>query len=59
MQHFNPWLQTLIKNVDFKGTQPLLFGEDFGEKTKSRMEAEVALQKIVTPAEPKGKQTGF
>ena len=59
MQHLNPQLQTLMKDVDFKGTQPLLFGEDFGEKAKARMDAAAALQKIVTPAGPKGKQTGF
>ena len=59
MQHLNPQLQTLMKDVDFKGTQPLLFEENFGEKAKARMEAAAALQKIVTPAGSKGKQTGF
>ena len=59
MQHLNPKLQTLMKDVDFKGTQPLLFGEDFGEKAKAKMEAAAALQKIVTPPRSKGKQMGF
>ena len=59
MQHLNPRLQTLMKDVDFKRTQPLLFGQDFGEKAKTRMEAAAALQKIVTPTGPKGKQVGF
>ena len=36
-----------------------VFGEDFGEKAKARMEAAAALQKIVTPAGSKGKQTVF
>ena len=58
MQHLNPQLQTLMKDVDFKGSQPLLFGEDFGEKAKSRMEAAAALRKVVNPTVPKGK-SGF
>jgi len=40
-----------MKDVDFKGSQPLLFGEDFGEKAKSRMEAAAALKKVVNPKE--------
>ena len=48
-----------MKDLDFKGTQLLLFGEEFGEKAKARMEAAAALQKIVTLAGSKGKQTGF
>jgi len=32
MEHLNPQLQTLIKDKDFKGSQPLLFRENFGEK---------------------------
>jgi len=31
MQHLNPQLQTLMKDADFKGSQPLLFGEEWGE----------------------------
>ena len=58
MQHLNPQLQTLMKDVDFKGSQPLLFGDDFGEKAKSRMEAAAALRKVVNPTAPKRK-SGF
>ena len=57
MQHLNPQLQTLMKDEDFKGAQPLLFGEHFGEKAKARMEEAAALKKIVLP--PKPKQSGF
>ena len=59
MQHLNPQLKTLMKDVDFKGNQPLLFGENFGEKGKARMEVAATLQKIVTLAGSKGRQTGF
>ena len=58
MQHLNPQLQTLMKDIDFKGSQPLLFGDDFGEKAKSRMEAAAALRKVVNPTVSKGK-SGF
>ena len=57
MQHLNPQLQTLMKDEDFKESQPLLFGENFGEKAKARMEAAAALRKVVIP--PKPKQSGF
>ena len=59
MQYLNPQLQTLMKDVDFKGSQPLLFGEDFGEKAKTRIEAAAALRKVVNPPGPKGKQAVF
>ena len=59
MQHLNPQLQTLMKDKDFKGSQPLLFGEDFGEKAKSKIEAAAALKKVVTSSGDKGKQKGF
>jgi len=39
-----------MKDKDFKGSQPLLFGEDFGEKAKSKIEAAAALKKVVTPS---------
>jgi len=57
MQHLNPQLQTLMKDEDFKGAQPLLFGEHFGEKAKSQMEEAVALKEIVLL--PKPKHLGF
>jgi len=50
MQHLNPQLQTLMKDKDFIGAQPLLFGEHFGEKAKARMEEAAALKKIVLPS---------
>ena len=59
MQHLNPQLQTRMKDADFKGFQPFLFGEDFGEKAKARMEAAAVLRKVVNPPGSKGKQTGF
>ena len=59
MQHLNPQLQTLMKDVDFKGSQPLLFVEDFGEKAKTRIEAAAALRKVVNSLGPKGKHVVF
>ena len=59
MKHLNPQLQTLMKDEDFKGSQPFLFGEDFGDKAKGRMEAAAALRKVINPSGPKGKQTVF
>ena len=32
--HFNPQLQSLMEESDFKGAQPYLFGENFAEKAK-------------------------
>ena len=58
-QHLNSQLQTLMKDEDFKGSQPLLFGEDFGEKVKARIEAVAALKKVVNPLGDKGKHKGF
>ena len=57
MQHLNPQLLTLMKDEDFKGAQPLLFGEHFRVKVKARMEKAVALKKIALP--PKPKHSGF
>ena len=37
MKHLNPQLQTLMKDSDFKGAEPFLFGEDFGEKAKAKL----------------------
>jgi len=59
MQHLNPQLQTLMKDEDFKGAQPLLFGEGFGEKAKTKIEATAALKKVVNPSGDKGKHKGF
>jgi len=41
-----------MKDEDFKGPQPLLFGEHFGEKAKARMEEAAALKKIVLLPKP-------
>ena len=51
MQHLDPQLQTLMKDADFKGSQPLLFGRHLGEKAKARMEAAAVLRKVVDPKE--------
>jgi len=59
MKHLNPQLQSLMKELDFKGSQPLLFGEDFGEKAKAKLEAAAALKNSIYPASGKPKQTGF
>ena len=59
MQHLNPQLQTLMKDEDFKGSQPLLFGEEFREKAKARIEAVAALKKVVNSLGDKGKHEGF
>lgn len=59
MKHLNPQLQALMKEADFKGAQPRLFGEDFGEKAKAKLEAAAALKKSIYPSSSKSKQTGF
>ena len=59
MEHLNPQLQTQMKDKDFKRSQPLLFGEDFGEKAKARLKAAAALRKVVNPPGSKEKQSGF
>ena len=56
MQHLNPQLQTLMKDKDSKGSQYLLFRENFGEKAKSKIEAAAA---VVTPSGDKGNLKGF
>ena len=48
MKHLNPQLQTLMKVSDFKAVEPFLFGEDFGEKAKAKMEAAAVLKKAVS-----------
>ena len=44
MKQLNPQLQALIKEGDFKEAQPGLFGEDFGEKAKAKLETAAALK---------------
>ena len=59
MKHLNPQLQSLMKDADFKGAQPFLFGEDFGEKAKAKLEAAAALKKTIGPSANRLKQSGF
>ena len=55
LQHCNPQLKKLMKDRDFKDSQPYLFGEDFGQKAKEKLESAAALRKIVYQQTPKGK----
>ena len=50
LQHLNPQLQLLMKESEFKGAQPYLFGENFAEQAKSKLEAAAALKKSVYPS---------
>ena len=60
MKHLNPQLQSLMKDSDFKDAQPsFLFGEEFGGKAKTKLEAAAALKKTVYPPSSKPKQSGF
>ena len=59
MKYLNPQLQSLIKDSDFKGAQPFLFGEDFGEKAKAKLEAAAALKKTIGPPANRSTQSGF
>ena len=36
-----------MNEIDFTGVQPYIFGEDFGIKTKEKLDAAVALRKVV------------
>ena len=47
-----------MKDDDFKVSQPFLFGENFGEKAKVKLEAAAALKKAVNPLVKKTKM-GF
>jgi len=58
LKHFNR-LQSLMKDSDFKGAQPFLFGEDFDEKAKAKVEAAAALKKTISPPANRSKQLGF
>ena len=55
LQHLYPQLQDLMKESDFKETQLYLFGEDFGEKAKCKLEAAAALKISVYPSSTKTK----
>jgi len=47
-----------LKDLDFKGAQLFLFGEDFGEKAKAKLETAAAL-KTIGPLANRSKQLGF
>jgi len=47
IQHCNPQSKKLMKDQDFKDSQPYLFGEDFGQTAKEKLESAAALWKIV------------
>ena len=53
----NPQIAELMKEEDYAKALPFLFGEDFGEKVKARMEA-VALKTLSQPSKGKEK-AGF
>ena len=58
LQHFNPQLKKLMNDQDFEDAAPYLFGEDFAQKAKSKLESAAALRKAVYQPTSKGK-TGF
>ena len=59
MQTFNPQLKGLMNDSGFGKAQPFLFGEDFGEKVKARLEATAALQKVVYQSNKGSSKQGF
>ena len=53
LQHLNPQLQSLMKESDFKGAQPYLFGGRLcreGQVYKCKLEAAATLRKLVYPS---------
>ena len=58
LHHLNPQLKKLMNEGDFAGTQPFLFGEDFGVKAKEKLDAAAALRKVVYQQPARGK-SGF
>ena len=55
LQHLNPQLKSLMSENNFAGTQPNLFGEDFGAKAKEKLEAAAVLKKTIHPQPSQGK----
>ena len=55
LEQFNPHLKKLMKDKDFAKAQPYLFGQDFGQKAKEKLDAAEALRKVVYKQPPKGK----
>ena len=58
LQHLNLQLKSLMKESNFAGTQPYLFGEDFGAKAKKKLEAAAVLKKAIYP-QPSKRKLGF
>ena len=58
LQHLNPQLKYLMKDSDFSKGHPFLFGENFGEMAKAKLEAAAALKKAAYPTS-KGSKQGF
>ena len=50
LQHLNPQLKSLVQDADFTEAPPYLFGANFGELAKERLEAAALIQK--TQAKP-------
>ena len=48
-----------MNDNDFGKAQPFLFGEDFGEKAKARLEAAAALKKVVYQSIKGSSKQGF
>ena len=47
LQHLNPHLKKMMTEKDFAKAQPYLFGENFGQKAKEKLDAVEALRKAV------------
>ena len=56
---FQSQLKGLMNDSGFGKAQPSLFGEDFGEKVKARLEAAAALQKVVYQSNKGSSKQGF
>ena len=54
LQHLNPQLKSLVQDADFTEAPPYLFGTNFGELAKERLEAAALIQK--TQAKPTQKR---
>ena len=59
LQHLNPELKSLMSDKDFSKAHTLLFGEDFGEKAKSQLEAAAVLQKATSTKASSSSRQGF
>ena len=50
LQHLNPQLKSLVQDADFTEAPPYLFGSNFGELAKERLEAAALIQKAAQKA---------